>query len=64
MSAAIYPAGARPLDDPRVRRQMQEEVRDILSEYVPLEAFNSRDGGAQGQGFRRASNGDDTVGVI
>jgi hypothetical protein len=49
----------------RVRRQMQEEVRDILSEYVPLEAFGAREGGAaQGQGFRRASNGDDTVGVI
>jgi len=44
----------------RVRRQMQEEVRDILSEYVPLEAFSTRsDGFARGSG-----DANDTVGVI
>ncbi|GBG26795.1 Vacuolar-sorting receptor 5 [Hondaea fermentalgiana] len=47
----------------RQRRQMQEEVRDILSEYMPLEELNSFSGGHNSNGFSRAPT-DDTVGVI
>mmetsp|Transcript_20336 Transcript_20336/g.39945 ORF Transcript_20336/g.39945 Transcript_20336/m.39945 type:complete len:571 (+) Transcript_20336:361-2073(+) len=46
----------------RQRRQMQEEVRDILSEYMPLEELNSFSG-HNSNGFSRAPT-DDTVGVI
>mmetsp|Transcript_3509 Transcript_3509/g.5069 ORF Transcript_3509/g.5069 Transcript_3509/m.5069 type:complete len:571 (+) Transcript_3509:217-1929(+) len=47
----------------RAKRQLQEEVRDILSEYMPLEELHSFGGASAGNGgFHRAD--DDNVGVI
>jgi len=47
----------------RSRRRMQEEVRDILSEYMPLEELSSFNPNSSG-GFTRAGSGEDNVGVI
>jgi len=49
----------------RARRQMQEQVRDILSEYMPLEELNTFEPSSSSNGgFMRARNEEDTVGVI
>lgn len=73
ISVAAVMGGAGFVYHKRSKRQMQEEVRDILSEYMPLEELNSfsapmrggANGGGSNGGFNRAPlDANDTVGVI